>query len=244
MNNTIRELMERRSVRVFEEKEISPEDREVILLAAVNAPSAGNQQMYRIIDVTDQSIKDRLAVLCDNQPFIATGKMVLVFCGDFRKWYDAFDSAGLSPREVGVGDLILSIEDSMIAAQNAVTAAWSLGIGSCYIGDILENREAIKELLELPDWVFPSTLLVFGYPVKQQLERVKPKRESLEYLVCENTYHRSSAEELFELFRDKQNFPDEAAYKAWLERFYKVKYNSDFSKEMTRSVNGYLKEYK
>ena len=244
MNNTIKELMERRSVRVFEEKEISREDKETILLAAVNAPSAGNQQMYRIIDVTDQAVKDRLAVLCDNQPFIATGKMVLVFCGDFRKWYDAFAAAGLDPRKVGTGDLVLGIEDSMIAAQNAVTAAWALGIGSCYIGDILENKEAIKELLGLPDYVFPSTLIVFGYPTTKQLERTKPRREALQYLVCENRYHQSSGEELYAMFKDKQKFPDDKAVTEWLERFYKIKYNSDFANEMTRSVNEYLKEYR
>ena len=244
MNNTIKELMERKSIRAFEEKEISKEDKESILLAAVNAPSAGNQQMYRIIDVTDQAIRDRLAVLCDDQPFIAKGKMILVFCSDFRKWYDAFTAAGTDPRSVGVGDLILGIEDSMIAAQNAVTAAWALGIGSCYIGDILENKEAIKELLELPDHVFPSTLIVFGYPTKQQLERTKPRREALQYLVCENRYHRNSKEELYAMFRDKQKFPDDEACTEWLQRFYARKYNSDFANEMTRSVNEYLKEYK
>lgn len=72
MTRTIEELYNRKSVRVYEDREISAEDKEVILKAAVMAPSAGNQQMYTIIDVTDQEIKDKLAVSCDNQPFIAT----------------------------------------------------------------------------------------------------------------------------------------------------------------------------
>lgn len=244
MNNIIKELVERKSVRAFLEKEISLEDKEQILNAAVNGPSAGNQQMYRIIDVVDQEIKDKLSILCDNQPFIKEGKMLLVFCSDFKKWYDAFKIADLKPREVGVGDLILGIEDSMIAAQNAITAAWSLGIGSCYIGDILENKEKIKELLKLPEYVFPSTLVVFGYPTKQQLERVKPKRESLKYLVCENVYNNYNDEDLLKMFIDKQGFNNVEDCKMWLKRFYNRKYNSDFAKEMSRSVNEYLKEYK
>ena len=72
MNNTIRELFERKSVRVFEEKEISEEDKRMILEAATMAPSAGNQQLYTILDITDQNLKDKLVVTCDNQPFIAT----------------------------------------------------------------------------------------------------------------------------------------------------------------------------
>lgn len=244
MNKTIKELLERKSVRVFLDKKISKEDKDIILKCAVNAPSAGNQQMYRIIDINDQSIKDKLSILCDNQPFIAKAKMLLIFCADFRKWYDSFLNLNLKPRKVGVGDLILGIEDSLIAAQNAVSAAWSLGIGSCYIGDILEHKEEIKELLELPDYVFPSTLVVFGYPTKQQLNRPKPKREDLKYLVCDNKYIPYSKKDLEEMFKDKQNLQDEDAYKEWLTKFYMRKYNSDFAKEMTRSINEYLKEYK
>lgn len=60
--------------------------------------------------------------------------MVLVFCADCKKWYDAYLEAGCEPRKPGVGDLMLSITDTAIAAQNAVVAAESLGIGSCYIG--------------------------------------------------------------------------------------------------------------
>ena len=94
MNETIRELMTRKSVRAFEEREIGAAEKEAILLAAVNAPTAGNQQLYTIIDVTDQQLKEQLSVSCDHQPFIAQGKMVLVFCADCRKWYRAFLDAG------------------------------------------------------------------------------------------------------------------------------------------------------
>ena len=58
VNITIQELFERKSVRVFEEKEISREDKELILEAAAMAPSAGNQQLYTILDITDQKLKD------------------------------------------------------------------------------------------------------------------------------------------------------------------------------------------
>src|SRR6056297_2480266 len=71
--------------------------------------------------------------------------------------------AGIKFEAPQESDLFLACEDAMIAAQNAVIAAESLGIGSCYIGDILENYEYHKELLNLPDWAFPITMVAFGY---------------------------------------------------------------------------------
>ena len=139
MNDILESLYSRKSVRAFEDRKISAEDKLSILNAAVQAPTAGNQQLYTILDITDQTIKEKLSVTCDNQPFIAKAPMVLIFCADFQKWYDAFLCASCHPRRPASGDLLLAVDDALIAAQNAVTAAWSLGIGSCYIGDIMEQ---------------------------------------------------------------------------------------------------------
>ena len=86
MNEVIRQLHARKSVRVFTDREITPEEKRAVLEAAVQAPSAGNQQLYTILDITDQSIKDKLVDTCDHQPFIAEAKMVLIFCADCKKW--------------------------------------------------------------------------------------------------------------------------------------------------------------
>ena len=66
MNQTIQELYERKSVRAYEERPIEPEKKEMVIQAAIQAPSAGNMTLYSIIDVTDQKLKDTLAVTCDN----------------------------------------------------------------------------------------------------------------------------------------------------------------------------------
>ena len=60
--------------------------------------------------------------------------------------------------------LFLACCDALIAAQTAVIAAESLGIGTCYIGDIMENYEEHEELFGLPKYVFPIRLICFGYP--------------------------------------------------------------------------------
>lgn len=241
MNETIKQLFERKSVRVFEDKEISNEDKLLILQAATMAPTAGNQQLYTILDITDQDLKEELVKTCDNQSFIAKAKMVLIFCADCKKWYDGFQAAGCEPRKPGVGDLLLAVSDANIAAQNAVTAAESLGIGSCYIGDIMENCEEQRRVLQFPEYVFPAAMLVFGYPTKQQIERTKPERTNMEHIVHENGYRTMDEEELKKMFDQKTG---NKTFEEYMTAFCERKYNSDFSKEMTRSVNEFLNDFK
>lgn len=237
MNPVMENLCTRKSVRVFEEKPIPQEVKQAILLAATEAPTAGNQQLYTILDITDQALKDRLAVTCDDQPFIAKAPMALIFCADAQKWYDAYIDAGCGPRLPGRGDLILAVQDAMIAAQNAVTAAWSYGVGSCYIGDMMERCEEHRVLLHLPEYVFPATLLVFGYPTRQQLERPKPRRSRLAHIVHENAYRRMQGTELREMFGDRIG---QQEYTEWMRAFCERKYNSAFARELCRSVEQYL----
>lgn len=208
--------------------------------AAVNAPTAGNQQLYTIIHVTDPALKAQLAESCDHQSFIATAPLVLVFCADCRKWYQTFLEYGCAPRKPGVGDLMLAISDTNIAAQNAVVAAQSLGIGSCYIGDIMENAETQRKLLHLPPYVFPAAMLVFGYPAPSQLEREKPKRSDMRHIVHENAYRDMDAAELQQMLSVKTGL---RSFQEWIKAFCDRKYNSDFSREMTRSVQVFLEDY-
>ena len=241
MNEIIRQLDGRKSVRAFTEEPIAESVVWAILRAAAMAPTAGNQQLYTILRITDPALLARLADSCDHQPFIAKGKLVLVFCADCLKWYDAFRDAGCGPRKPGCGDLLLAVDDALIAAQNAVVAAESFGIGSCYIGDIMENIETQRDLLGLPEYVFPAAMLVFGYPTKQQRERPKPQRAEMRYIVHENRYRRMDGAELRKMFESKA--PD-GKYAEWMAAFCRRKYNSDFAREMSRSVGEYLKQFR
>lgn len=240
MNEVIRQLMERKSVRVYTDQEITQKEKLAILEAAMAAPTAGNQQLYTILDITNEELKQKLAVSCDNQPFIAQGKLVLIFCADLQKWYDVFTEGNCEPRKPGAGDLLLAVSDANIAAQNAVTAAQSLGIGSCYIGDIMENCEFHRELLHLPPYVFPAAMLVFGYPTQQQLLRSKPVRCRLEDMVQENGYTRRDGSQLRSMFAKECT---SQSFEEWSQKFCRRKYNSDFAKEMSRSVEQYLQEF-
>lgn len=241
MSETLRILYERRSVRAFEDRAIDGCEREAILRAATEAPTAGNQQLYTIIDITDKEKRERLAVLCDNQPFIARAALCLVFCADCRKWYNAYLAAGAEPRAPGVGDLLLAVSDTNIAAENAVIAAEALGISSCYIGDVMERCEDMRALLSLPPYVFPAAMLVFGYAAESVRSREKPSRVDLRHIVHENAYRDMDEGELREMWGERAGIK---GFDAYIRAFCERKYNSEFSREMTRSVAAYLEDYR
>ncbi len=243
MNEIIKSLKERKSVRVFEDKPIPEEIKREVLQAALEAPTAGNMTLYTILDITDQGIKDRLSVTCDNQPFIAKAPLVFIFCADYFKWYTAFKNVDSEVRDPGEGDLLLANCDALIAAQNTVVAAESFGVGSCYIGDILENFEEHQELLGLPRYVVPACMVVFGYPTQQQTERAKPPRFELSQVVYENTYDVKKAMEFSQALKDRQKLTD-LEFNVWIEKFLKRKYSSDFSLEMSRSAREIIREFR
>lgn len=242
MNPVIEAIKSRKSVRQFEEKSILNDIKEAILEAAFQAPTAGNQMLYTIIDVTDQNLKDQLAKTCDDQPFIAKAPLVLIFLANTRRWLDAYVEAGLEVRQPGMGDLFLAMQDAIIAAQNAVVAAESFGLGSCYIGDILENIETHRDLLGLDPYTVPISMLVIGYPTEGQRTRTKPKRFEREFIVFENQYRRLTGEELRDMHQ-RQTTKPEYDFDTELQAFGKRKYMSDFSIEMNRSSEEYAKVF-
>lgn len=242
-NEVLRQLEARKSVRVFTDEPVTAEERSAIVHAAFMAPTAGNQQLYTILDITDPALRGRMADLCDHQPMIAAAPLCLVFLADCRRWLEAYRMAGAAPRDPGAGDLLLAAADACIAAQNAVTAAESLGIGSCYIGDVLENAEEMRQALALPPHVVPACMLVFGRPTAQQKARPKPVRFREEAVVCENTYRDRTDAELRQDFNQRGAGVPEFDFDRYLQAFCKRKYESDFSREMSRSAAVYLKDF-
>lgn len=79
MNEIIESLYRRKSVRAYETREIPEEMKNLILESAMQAPSAGCQQLYTILDITNQELKEKLAESCDHQPFIAKAQWFWCF---------------------------------------------------------------------------------------------------------------------------------------------------------------------
>ncbi|RAK06676.1 FMN reductase (NADPH)/FMN reductase [NAD(P)H] [Halanaerobium saccharolyticum] len=253
MNETIKLINKRASLRKYADKEISQQDKDTIINSALRAPTAGNMMLYSIIVIEDQEKKKLLSKSCDHQPFIAKAPLVMVFLADYQRWYDYYNLSAVkefclredinysSPSEA---DLMLACSDALIAAQNSVIAAESLGIGSCYIGDIMENYEKHQEILSLPEFVFPISMLVMGhYPEKRP--GIKSRFDK-KYLVFENEYRSLNEEELDNMFAERsQKFNPDNSFNAdnYGQLMYARKTGAGFSKEMARSVRTMLKKW-
>lgn len=252
LNSTIEVLTSRTSLRKYDQKEISKEHLDIILECAMRAPTAGNMMLYSIIVIKDRAKKDTLSKTCDNQPFIATAPVVLVFTADYKKTFDYYKLSNVKEFCEGKGeefvgpthaDLLLSSCDANIAAQNAVIAAEALGIGSCYIGDIMENYEKHRELLNLPDFVFPVSMLCLGY-YPEGTKRTIHNRFDRKYVVFNENYNSLSNEEIKDMYKQwDARFSEKNTYgaKNYGQLHYAFKTGAAFAKEMTRSVNEALK---
>jgi FMN reductase (NADPH)/FMN reductase [NAD(P)H] len=226
-----------------------------VLAAAMRAPTAGNLMLYSIIEVRDQAIKDALVKTCDNQAFIAQAPWVLLFLADYQRWYDCFLASGVEQlcrrrhvtmRKPEEGDMFLACCDAVIAAQTAVIAAESLGIGSCYIGDIVEHYEIHRRLFDLPRYAIPICLVCFGYPTGPQKQRKLTPRFDRKFIVSENRYRSLDEGDLQEMCgeRQQQSFQDADNIDGatnFGQLVYLQKFDVDYARERNRSARLILK---
>lgn len=196
VNSTMKLLHERSSCRAFQDRPVPPPVLQAVLEAGVQAPSGGNLQPYSIILIRNRSTSQKLAALCGNQQFIARAPVNLLFCIDWhrsRRWAHLSDAPFTANRSFR--HFWIAFQDTIIAAQNICTAADSVGLGSCYVGTVLECFTQLREMFQLPAGVFPVVLLSIGYPAAERRRRPKfPQR----VMVHEEVYRDPSHEELQE----------------------------------------------
>lgn len=236
-NETMQLLYNRKSVRAYEKQPIPEADVQAILRAAVEAPTAGNMTLWSAIRVTDEAKKKRLSETCDNQPFIAAAPLVLVFCADYKRWYDLFASLELGEtlRRPGEGDMMLAMVDAVIAAHASVVAADALGYGSCYIGDIIERCEQQREILGLPAYVMPVCMAVYGVRRNSSGSARSPRALMCAISFSKTEYQPRGAAEMRRMLEARQDKHGEEL-EQWITARCKRKWNCEFSEEMTRSA--------
>jgi len=256
MNPVIQTILQRKSVRAYEDRPIESDIKAQILQATLRAPTAGNMMLYSIVEVNDQSKKNILAKTCANQPFIAKAPLVLLFLADYQRWYDYYINCGVEEickkknipiRRPEEGDLMLACCDAIIAAQTAVIAAESFGIGSCYIGDIMEHWEIQRETFDLPRYSFPICLLCFGYPTKGQLKREKTERFDDQFIIFKDTYKKLSPQELNAMFSRREQTLKQRGTSEGVSNIgqynYENKFNAGFNVEMNCSVRAWMQHW-
>ena len=200
-NETMKMLHERASCRSFRDEPVPDETLRAVLTAASHAATGGNLQPYSVIRVRDSDVRQRLMALCGDQPFIGKAPVSLVFCIDFHRLerWAASENAPFSARRA-FRHFWISFQDVVICAQTVCTAADAMGLGAVYVGTVLECLDELKDLLKLPEGVFPVVMVCLGYPKGQ----LTPRRKfDVDVVVHNEVYHEMTDEELLQAFDAK-----------------------------------------
>ncbi|KUP08480.1 NADPH-dependent oxidoreductase [Bacillus coahuilensis p1.1.43] len=197
MNETIRTILEHRSIRHFSEDKLTKEDVKLLVQSAQAASTSSYIQAYSIIGVTDRQKKEKLAELAGGQQYVADNGHLFVFCADFYRHEEMAKAYNLDVSESveSTEKFMVGVIDAALAAQNMSVAAESMGLGICYIGGIRNDLQGVSELLQLPHLVLPLFGLVVGHPTKETDQ--KP-RLPLQHIYHENGYHLDHATHLEE----------------------------------------------
>jgi nitroreductase len=148
-------LKERRSIRSFQNKEIDDEHLNMILEAGRWAPSASNRQPWQFIIIKNKEILQQISDIAVYGKFFKSAPLAIAIVGkpsESPNWYNV---------------------DTSLVSMQMMLMAWSLQIGTCWIGSM--DREKAKNLLGIAKNDYLLTILPFGY-IKGNIPEPKPRK--------------------------------------------------------------------
>jgi len=168
------EMMEairtRRSIRAYAAESIPRQALNEVLEAFRLAPSANNEQPWKLVVVREEQTKQWLAQACHGQSFIAEADAVCVACG--------------LPNRSKIGGYVTSVfVDVAIALDHLTLAANARGLGTCWIGAF--DEAAVKKLLGIPDEVHVIAVTPLGVPANKGGQS---RRKPIDEVVCWDRY--------------------------------------------------------
>ncbi|WP_400163607.1 oxygen-insensitive NADPH nitroreductase [Brevibacillus sp. TJ4] len=170
-------IQSHRSIRKYTDAPIPQEVLEDVLASVQWAPSSHNVQAYSVIIVRSQEAKQQLAMLAGGQKWVEECPVFLVFCADLYKLKHACEMNGEQLAPEGVENLLVAAIDTALAAENALIAARSHGLGGVMIGGIRNNPRGVADVLGLPSLTIPIMGMCLGYPDQDVEQKPRlPKR--------------------------------------------------------------------
>jgi nitroreductase len=197
-NDHIARLLSHRSVRGYRADALPEGTLETLIAAAQSAATSSNLQTWSVIAVTDPTTKAEIARLANNQKHIEQCPLFLAWVADISRNARLAEQEGVTLEVLPyLETFLVAALDAALAAQNAVTAAESLGLSTVYIGAMRNNPEQVAKLLGLPAGAMGVFGLCIGYAAPGVTNEVKPR---LPQAVV--------------LHHERYGAPDERAYRA------------------------------
>ena len=175
-NDTIARLLNHRTQRALRSDPLPEGTIPTLVAAAQSAASSSNLQLWSVVAIEDADKRKELARLAGGQKHIEQAPLILLWVADLARAKLIADEAG----EVAEGydfleSFTVAAVDTGIAAQNAVIAAESLGLGTVYIGALRNHPEAVAQIAGLPERAAVVFGLVVGWPDPEHIAAVKPR---------------------------------------------------------------------
>ncbi len=243
-NIILEKLTGRATVRRFDpSRRISDDTLDRILTAASHAPTTGNMQLYSVIVSRDPIRLGRLQELHLGQPMAGNCSALLTFCADirrFRCWCNARKAKSGLDNPSG---LLLAVVDTAIFAQQTVTAAEALGIGSCYLGTVTYDLDGFTSELDIPSGVIPLFAVALGYPLDEVPE--PSDRLPLEATVHYEKYHNPDKNDIDSYYATKEALEESAGFIAenGRETLAQVYAEIRYPEEMNKKISADLIRY-
>jgi nitroreductase len=175
-NQVLETILNHRSVRGFLPTALPDGTLELLIAAAQSASTSSNLQVWSVVAVQEAERKSRLAELAGKQQFIRDAPLLLVWLADLHR-LDRI-AADRQTQVEGTQFLeafILGVVDAALAAQSALIAAESMGLGAVYIGAMRNLPEQVAAELNLPPHVFAVFGMSVGYPDPARETGIKPR---------------------------------------------------------------------
>lgn len=200
MNPTIDLLKAHRSIRKYTDEPVTDEQVRAVVSAGQAAATSSNIQAVSVIQVNKPAMRESMAELAGGQPWIIAAGAFMVWCADLRRSGAACTRAGGDFEQGMTEHFLIATVDVALAAQNAVIAAESMGLGICYIGGLRNNPAEVSKLLQLPEQVYPVFGLCLGHPAQDPV--IKP-RLALEAVLMQDTYSSEQQDEHFDDYNER-----------------------------------------
>ena len=176
LNDTLEHLLAHRSVRRYLPRPVSDQTLEFLVAAAQSAATSSNLQLWSVVTVADPERRRELAKVAGGQAHVAQSPLFLVWLADLHRVSEIADRRGTSKGGIPYLETFLSaVVDTALAAQNAVVAAESLGLGTVYIGAVRNQPNRVAEILSLPPNVFAVFGMCIGWPDPEIQTAIKPR---------------------------------------------------------------------
>jgi nitroreductase len=175
-NETLDVLLSHHSTRAFLPDALPKDTLQTLVAAAQSAPTSSNLQAWSVIAVQDPERKARLAALAGGQRHIIVAPLFLVWLVDLNRLSKVAEVGGTSGEALDYLEcFLLGVIDAALAAQNAMAALQSLGLGAVYIGAMRNKPLEVAAELGLPPRVFAAFGMAIGRPDPNRPASVKPR---------------------------------------------------------------------